>query len=556
MGVRTCRLGSSIVGVLAATVGAAVAGPSALAADPPTVVSVAGLPGTGIVDPGLLIQGAATGADLRLTVNTDGSQLRVTPVDRASGSINPVAPCVKILSTGAASCPTARMGTVLAVMGGADDRVDASAVSSLQVILRGGGGNDTLVGGPVALAFASGSLRSVTRLEGQEGNDILRAAAAGTSRTELQGGNGNDQLLGGPGVDVLEGGAGGDLIDGGGGADFTSYADSALLSQRQQPVTVTLGDALCNDGGTIDQAPTNVAAVPGCSANGVDRDLIRNTESVTGGGGADDLTGGPGAGVINGFPGADRIEGGPAADTLLGTNGNDTLFARDSLADVLVECTRSFDFTGAPGTRAVVDELDPVENCITVERGGPGTAGPIGVPTPIPPPPAIGEPIATPETPPLIPATPVEPSVPATEPPGATGAGGGDDGKTPPQLQIISPGATLDKSGRIGLRVRCVYKAKACAGTITVKARAAATARRKGKKARLRKGQSLGSAGVSIPWGVSKATPVKLNRAASTFLKTSRKPLTVTVTVRARDSAFPTGAVATVTASVRIAARR
>ena len=275
---------------------------------------------------------------------------------------------------------------------------------------------------------------------------------------------------------------------------------------------------------------------------------------MTGGGGADDLPGGPGAGVINGFPGADRIEGGPAADTLLGTNGNDTLFARDSLADVLVECTRSFDFTGAPGTRAVVDELDPVENCITVERGGPGTAGPIGVPTPIPPPPAIGEPIATRD--------------PATDPchPGraerrrrtarSDGRRRRDDGKTPPQLQIINPGATLDKSGRIGLRVRCVYKAKACAGTITVKARAAATARRKGKKAKLRKGQSLGSAGVSIPWGVSKATPVKLNRAASTFLKTSRKPLTVTVTVRARDSAFPTGAVATVTASVRIAARR
>ena len=539
-------------GLLAAGIGATPAGAA------PSVVALDNVPlvfhpaAAGVNPPGVRITGVSDGRSMSVAISSDGLNVFVfgvrTPTTPALAAGTGCTLTVLNSARDRVACPLAGREGVLATLTGGDDTFTASALSQLELVVRAGAGNDTLGGGQ-----GSQTANDPTTLDGETGNDILRATTATTNtRTNLIGRAGNDQLLGGPGFDVMDGGAGSDLIDGGAG-----LADSASYGGSTDDLTVTPGDGLCNDGGASDTSAVGGVAVPGCSANGVDRDLFRNVESMSTGSGDDDITGGSEAETLVGGSGNDRIEGGDGADKLLGDFGTDTLFARDSIVDTAVSCARASETALNPSERAVVDEQDPVSaNCAIVERGVLGSTGPIGVPTPVPPPVVIDEPTPTPETPPLIPATPVEPSVPATEPPGATGAGGGDDGRTPPELQIISPVATLGKTGAIALRVRCVYKAKACAGSVTVTARKAATAKRRGKTAKLRKGQKLGSRGVSIPWGVSKATPVKLTKAASTFLKTSRKPLAVTVTVRARDSAFPTGALATTTRTVRIAARR
>jgi Ca2+-binding RTX toxin-like protein len=77
---------------------------------------------------------------------------------------------------------------------GGDDVIDALGMSAKYVAeLRGGDGNDVLVGGAGA-----------DLLFGGDGNDLLRG---GGGRDLLAGGRGTDQLLGEGGSDVLIGGA-------------------------------------------------------------------------------------------------------------------------------------------------------------------------------------------------------------------------------------------------------------------------------------------------------------------------------------------------------------
>jgi Ca2+-binding RTX toxin-like protein len=96
---------------------------------------------------------------------------------------------------------------VLVDGGSGNDVIDATAVmSSLTVLdLRGGSGNDTLIGG------AGNDL-----LDGGSGNDLL---LGGAGNDRLRGGSGNDILLGGLGNDVLTGDDGDDILLGGSGDD-------------------------------------------------------------------------------------------------------------------------------------------------------------------------------------------------------------------------------------------------------------------------------------------------------------------------------------------------
>ena len=85
--------------------------------------------------------------------------------------------------------------------GDGDDRVAVGREISIPVTIRGGAGNDFLLGG-------SGP----DKLIGGEGNDRL---VGGNGSDVLYGGEGKDVLIGGPGDDVLRGGYGEDtLIDG------------------------------------------------------------------------------------------------------------------------------------------------------------------------------------------------------------------------------------------------------------------------------------------------------------------------------------------------------
>jgi Ca2+-binding RTX toxin-like protein len=89
--------------------------------------------------------------------------------------------------------------------GGGEDEVSVAKQISIPVTMRGGPGNDTLIGG-------SGP----DKLVGGGGDDTL---VGGSGDDVLYGGPGADRLLGGPGDDVLHGGSGADTLLGGPGSD-------------------------------------------------------------------------------------------------------------------------------------------------------------------------------------------------------------------------------------------------------------------------------------------------------------------------------------------------
>jgi Ca2+-binding RTX toxin-like protein len=102
--------------------------------------------------------------------------------------------------------------------GGGDDAVIVGAEVPVGVTLRGGPGNDELVGGagPDKLIGGSGN----DRLIGRGGADFL------------YGGSGEDTLIGGPGNDVLRGGPGQDTLIGGPGNDELQQVPTSPIRRQ------------------------------------------------------------------------------------------------------------------------------------------------------------------------------------------------------------------------------------------------------------------------------------------------------------------------------------
>lgn len=176
---------------------------------------------------------------------------------------------------------------------------------------------------------------------------------------------GGARLEGGDGADTLQGGSGNarNLLDGGAGPDvfvttspgcFCDTGSTVIdYSKRTNPITVTTGDGLANDGeaGEGDLVSGEVT-VRGGSGN--DRMSGRNAEFF-GRGGDDYLTntagrgsrlkGGDGndvlrnraakSGTLRGEDGSDLLLGGSGPDRLFGGSGPDTLRARDGMRDLV-----------------------------------------------------------------------------------------------------------------------------------------------------------------------------------------------------------------------------
>jgi len=103
------------------------------------------------------------------------------------------------------------------------DSVDAST-SSMETLIQGGGGADTIIGGTVTDLVEGGA--GDDSLSGGAGDDYLYG---GADDDTLSGGTGSDNLDGGDGNDSLDGGLGGDTLVGGAGDDTLTGGDDQLI---------------------------------------------------------------------------------------------------------------------------------------------------------------------------------------------------------------------------------------------------------------------------------------------------------------------------------------
>jgi Ca2+-binding RTX toxin-like protein len=193
--------------------------------------------------------------------------------------------------------------------------------------IYGRDGNDTISGGG-----------GDDNLYGEEGNDILNGD---TGNDRLYGGNGNDAVNGGVGDDAFFTDAGNDTLNGGTGFDYyvADYSDRTTgLTMTYDPTTgngtITIGSEIdtlisiesFNGGGLVIDGTfkgTAFADVIVGTSNNEDnyyggiygRD---GNDTISGGGGDDNLYGEEGNDILNGDTGNDRLYGGNGNDTLTG----------------------------------------------------------------------------------------------------------------------------------------------------------------------------------------------------------------------------------------------
>jgi Ca2+-binding RTX toxin-like protein len=304
----------------------------------------------------------------------------------------------------AAHCPMP--GRIRLELGDGDDSNGfGSSFPPIPVEIYGGDGKDVL-----QTYGATGAL-----LDGGAGNDTLKGW---DSAETLRGGPGDDEINGSGGADHIEGGDGNDQIapdtyhdpasdyvDGGPGLDTVD--DWTIPSNDYNPPISVSMDGIANDGRpgeadnvlNVEKIESHVSGLiaggPGDDVFTVYANLDEGNSTLIGNGGTDKLTaghyadtldGGPGNDVLVGGLGNDAITGGPGQDTINGDAtgstcgyysctipfGNDVINARDGEADT-IDC-------GVGTDRAVVDAIDVVANCESVDTAGaaPGPPAPAG----------------------------------------------------------------------------------------------------------------------------------------------------------------------------------
>ena len=325
----------------------------------------------------------------RLAVSDSGAATFTFPAER----------CTQLSSDYPAQCDVP--ARVQIELGDGDDRAFVSpGTPALPVTIDGGPGVDKLKNAGAGSATLLGG-DGADELESEGAADVLRG---GEGDDKLIGGGGDDQVHGDGGDDFLQPDRyteGNDVVDGGAGLDqVDDWADNSS-EHRGKRVTITL-DGQANDGrpGERDNV-MNIehvkAYAPGDYTMGDGPDRVEvyapsdlGPSSVNGRGGDDVLLAGNGAQTIDGGAGDDRIEGGFGNDTLTGGPGRDTIAAdfTGSQCGILQSCTipHGDDVVhardgeadtidcGVGTDRAIVDAIDTVTNCETVERAG--TTGP------------------------------------------------------------------------------------------------------------------------------------------------------------------------------------
>jgi len=228
---------------------------------------------------------------------------------------------------------------VVELVGGAGpDRFNAAAYSG-DVILRGGGGDDTLLSG-------SGS----DLLVGNSGDDEL-SSAAGADR--LFGGSGSDVLDGGSGNDLLRGQAGdGDRLTGGDGNDTLGGGDGVdyVIEVGDVDFVLTMASLVGRGSDTLLEIE-GVELTGGVGDNSIDATTAVVSVTLIGGDGNDSLRGGSGDDVLKGLAGDDLLDGGGGVDRVIGEADVDWTLGDVSLegagSDTLVSIEAAVLISGA-----------------------------------------------------------------------------------------------------------------------------------------------------------------------------------------------------------------
>jgi hypothetical protein len=305
--------------------------------------------------------------------------------------------CEQEFSWGPAYC-TMPSKIVVQLADGDDGNGFGSSFPAIPVEVYGGDGRDILQTYGATNGLLDGGAGN-DQLKGWQTDEVLRG---GPGDDEIDGSGGNDRVEGGEGNDTLRPdtyyGPGNDYVDGGPGFDLVD--DYTIPSADYHPPVSLTMDGVANDGrpGEADNV-INVekteSHVSGTLVGGdldddfrVFANLDEGNSTMVGNGGndkliagdyADTLDGGMGNDILNGGFGNDTITGGPGQDTIQGDAtsatcgywsytckipfGNDVINARDGEVDN-VDC-------GVGEDRAIVDTIDVVANCETVDGAAP-----------------------------------------------------------------------------------------------------------------------------------------------------------------------------------------
>lgn len=211
------------------------------------------------------------------------------------------------------------LGDVENIVGGSE--FDVLRGNAAVNVLSGGDGDDLLGGGPATDVLIGGPGRDsadysdhmnavAVDLDGvADDGELGENENVGIDIEGIRGGAGNDTLIGNEGANTLEGGPGDDLLEAGFGADELiggTGDDGADYSGRASPVIVDL-DGSAGDDGETGEGDTVGADV----------------EDIFGGSGSDTLIGNASGNSLEGGSGDDVLDGGLGDDLLAGGGGDD-----------------------------------------------------------------------------------------------------------------------------------------------------------------------------------------------------------------------------------------